>query len=639
MTEKRANLITRFGVSAVGVLVLLAFLVALNVLIDGVNLRRDLTEGKIYTLSESTRQVLSELDDTVTVRFYYSRDAEGIPVPLKNYAGQVEDMLREYEIAAGGRLEIDKLNPVPDSDAEDAALMDGIQRQSTRGGTPFYFGLAVIYLDEVVSMASLSPARANLLEFDLTRAIHRVLNPEKRKIGVLSTLPVNGPIIDPNDPRNMRRVQASEPWYFMENLKQDYDVDMLNWSLESIPDDIDVLLVIHPKTADKRIQFAIDQFVLRGGRVLLLLDPFNLYETMQNRVPGRPPSTSVAMSPLMDAWGLEFQPGQVLADMNYRSRVPDGENGVSEFPAVLALTSSAMNDADVTTTQLDGLIIPYGGAILGDGADGLARTVLISSSTESQLVDAFGIHGRGDDIVNEFKPSGVNMPIAVKLNGKFMTAFPDGRPKSAEADAQTEGEGGNEAEPEEFLKTAQAPGTVVVVADADFMYDAVSVQRGNVFGQQVVRMISDNLYLLGNLVEQLAGGDALIGLRSRETGYRPFKRLEKSRDEAAEQYRSRIKDLETILADTQQRLRELQVQKTREGRLELTPEQKALIAEAQAKEVGIRQELKELRRTYRAAERRLEWWLEFANIALVPVLVALAGVSVGILRIRRTSSS
>ena len=638
MTKKRANLMTRFGVSAVGVVVLLAFLAALNVLVDGVNLRWDLTEGKIYTLSDSTRRILSELDDTVTVRFYYSRDTEGIPVPLKTYAGRVEDMLREYEIVADGKLEIEKLNPLPDSDAEDAALMDGIQRQSARGGAPFYLGLAVIYLDEVISMATLSPARANLFEFDLTRAIHRVLNPEKRKIGVLTTLPVNGPIIDPNDPRTMRRVEAREPWFFMENLKQDYDVEMLDWTLKQVPDDIDVLLVIHPKSSDPRVQFAIDQFVLRGGRVLMFLDPFNLYEQMQNRVPGRPPSTSAAMNPLMDAWGLEFQPGQVLADMNYRSRVPDGENGVQEFPAVLALTASAMNSADVTTTQLDGLIIPYGGVVQGEGAEGLERTVLISSSTESQLVDAFGIHGRGDDVVDEFEASGINMPMAVKLTGMFPTAFPDGRPEVEIPDDDQEDEA-SEADSKPALKLAQAPGAVVVVADADFLYDAVSVQRGNVLGQQVVRMISDNLYLLGNLVEQLAGGDALIGLRSRETGYRPFKRLEKSRDEAAEQYRDRIKDLETMLADTQQRLRELQVQKTREGRLELTPEQKKLIAEAQEKEVGIRQELKELRRTYRASERRLEWWLEFGNIALVPILVALVGIGVGILRIRRTSLS
>lgn len=642
MTEKRVNLIARFGKAVASLLVLAAFLIAVNVLVDGVSLRWDLTEGDIHTISESSCDILRELDGTVTLRYYFSRDVEGMPMALQIYAGRVEDLLREYKMAGGGNLELERLNPQPDTEVEDAALMDGIQRQSLRGGTPFYFGLAIIHLDEVVSIPALSPGRANLLEFDITRGIHRVLHPQRPTLGVLSSLPVNGPVFDPADPNAPARVEARDPWYFMQSLKEDYEVRMLDWRVERIPEEIDVLLVIHPKTPDPRLEFAMDQYVLRGGRLLLFLDPFNLYEQMQNRRPGMPPPSSSALANLLSAWGVEFQPGQVLADMTYRSRTPDGAGGMQEFPAVLALDASAMDQGDVTTVQLDGILIPYGGAVLGQGREGLERTVLLQSSTESQLVNAFGIHGRTDEIMTDFQASGERLPVAVRLTGRFTTAFPNGPPSSSEetrSDQASPGKAGDAPDSSvAALSEAEADGAVVIVADADFLYDAVCVQRVNILGRPVVRMISDNLHLFDNLVEQLAGGTALIGLRSRETGYRPFKVLEKSRDEAAEQYRSRIDELESLLAETQQRLRELEVRKTVEGRFEATPEQRRLIEEAQAKELEIRLELRDLRRNLKKAESKLEVKLEFLNIALVPILVALAGVTVGILRIWRKKS-
>ncbi len=658
MDDKNRKKIARFGMSTLGLLVVFIFIIALNVLFDGFHLRWDVTEGNIYTLSDSTKNILASMDDKINIRFYYSRDLEGVPAPLKTYASQVEDMLREYEMAADGRITIEKLNPIPDSDAEDAALMDGVQRQNVGVAGSFYLGLAITRLDETIALPAISPARAGLFEFDVTRAIHRVLNPAKKSVGILASLPVDGAPVNPMNPQMQNQSQG--PWYFMRNLRKDYNVRKLDWSLKKIPADLDVLVVIHPKSPGADLQFAIDQYLLAGGRVVMCLDPFSLFEQMQNRYPGAP-SASADMTTLLDAWGVEFDPSKILVDAEYKSRMNDGASGVREIPTMLTLDRSAMNEQDVTTSQLDALLIPYAGAFRSDSNDDdIDRTVLLQSSTKSRLAEAFEVNMPGSELLKNRDYLNERLPLALKLTGKFKTAFPAGPP--ADQDEPDEAKKQNDAVEDDaaktqdtektvnlddtiaksataFIKQAERPGTVVLIADSDFLYDAVCVQQSNIFGQQVLSMISDNLYLFENIVEQLAGGSELIGLRSRETGHRPFKVLEEKREQAAAQYASRIEELENILRQTQSKLRQLQARKTEEQRLTLSPEQEQLIRNAQRKEIEIRQQLKQLRRDTRKAERRLEARLEFVNIVLVPILVTIVGIIVGITRIRRSSAS
>src|SRR5688572_19582274 len=258
--------------SAIGVVVTVIIVIALNVIVRPVLVRMDMTADKAYTLSDGTKRVLSKLDTPVQIRFYFSQRDAATPMDLKTYAARVEDMLKEYSLLAKGNLEIKKLDPVPDTEAEDSANVDGIEGQMLQplGGDKIYFGLAVSCLDERATLPFLSPARERLLEYDLTRAIAQVAKPQKPIIGVMSGLPVFGGF----NPMMMRMGGGgrTEPWAFISELRSDFDLKEVPLTADKIDDEIKVLLVIYPKAISEAAEYALDQFVLRGGKLIAFLD-------------------------------------------------------------------------------------------------------------------------------------------------------------------------------------------------------------------------------------------------------------------------------------------------------------------------------------------------------------------------------
>ncbi len=613
--------------SVVGVAAMLLILVAINYIAGRAKQRIDLTAEHAYTLSPGTKAILKKLDTPVQIRFYVSQSADGMPVFLKTYAQQVDDLLGEYRQNSHGMVQIQKLDPEPDSDAEDSARLDGVEPQALSNGERVYLGLSVSQLDQKDAIPFLTPERQKLLEYDISRSIARVMTPEKPVIGVLSSLPVMGM------GAAMPMQEQGEPaWVLIEELKRDYNVKQIEPNATAIPDDVKLLLVIHPKAISDTTLYALDQFVLRGGKLVAFLDPLAaLDQQMASQQFSAPPSSS-NLDRLMKPWGVSFNATQVLADMDFVARTSQGR-----APAVLALTEKAMNQDDIATAETGNLFLVFAGVFSGTPAEGLKETVLLHSSKDSDLVDPMLARLPGDAISNSFKPSGTKYPLAIRLTGKFKTAFPDGKPKPAANEPNEKKK--EPAKDETSLKESKKETTVVLIGDSDMIQDRVAVrQLGNAFGQRLFAPANGNLAFAQNVIDQLSGDSNLIAVRSRASSERPFTVVKKLQADAEASYRSKIKELEGSLADMQRKIGQLQSGKQEGQRFILSPQQQEELANFRKKEAEVRTELKEVRKRLRADIDSLENRIKWVDIAAMPAVVALAGLAFAVVKRRRSAA-
>src|SRR5437868_3211621 len=446
--------------SAIGLVALVLVLVAFNYLISRVPARLDLTEGRLYTLSEGTKKILRNLQAPVKVKLYVSQ-GESVPVPLRSFAQRVEDLVREFKSVAGANLVIERYNPRPDSEEEDAAQLDGIESQQLVSGEQFYLGATVSQLDRKQALASISPQRERLLEYDLVRAIARVGASERPKIGLMAGLPVLGEKFNP-----FTR-QSSEPWVLAGELKREFDVKEVPFTAKEIDKDVNVLLLIHPRDMQPEQEYALDQFVLRGGKLIAFVDPYAYFDQAP-QMPGVPPMPSSSNLPtLFKAWGVEFDPNKALSDVVFGSG-----RGPRYTPTVLSPNRTAFSRDDVVTASIETLLYAFGGAfsyVANDKpADGLKATPLIRSSPNSMLVDNENATKSGDEATRRFQPSGKSLPLALRLTGTFKTAFPDGIPADPSSNEKPKPQGGG-------LKESTRENSVTLVADVDLLADRKSV--------------------------------------------------------------------------------------------------------------------------------------------------------------------
>jgi ABC-type uncharacterized transport system involved in gliding motility auxiliary subunit len=615
--------------SAAGVVAMFVILLALNALSGAVKVRADLTEEKAYTLSPGTRAILNKLDTKVTIRFYCTQGENAMPVFLRNYAQRVEDLLGEYRQASKGKIVIQKLNPLPDSDAEDSAQLDRIEGHMIQTGDNIYLGLSISMLDEKVALPFLSPQRERLLEYDITRAIARVMNPTMPVVGVMSAFPVFGSQMNPMMMMQMGMQQQQQPWIFINELRRDFTVKQVELAAERIEDDIDVLLLVHPRDVSEKTQYAIDQYIMRGGKVVAFVDPHAHFD--QQRQSSNPMMPGMAgrssLDRLFSAWGVSMEPGKVVADMTFVTR-----NRQGAMPAVLSLTGDGINSDDIVTGQIQSLLVPFAGALTCNPPQGLTQTVLLHSSTNAGLLDGFMVSMAGEQAMKDFAPTRERHPLGIRLTGKFKTAFPEGEPAHAhddddDADDHTHGPS---------LKESKET-SVVIIADADMLHDQIVAQVQEFFGQRIM-IPGPNLHFIQSLVEHQAGDSNLINLRSRVAAQRPFTRVRDMEARAQEQYRSRIKQLEEDLAQTQQKINELQQYKDEQQRFILSPEQLAELEKAKQKRIEARKDLKELRKQLRNDTDSLVFWTKVINIGAMPLAIALTGLVLAVFKRKRTAA-
>ena len=618
--------------STVGVAAVALILIGFNIISASFKQRVDLTEEKAFTLSAGTKSILGKLDTPVKIRFYCTQSEQSTPetVFLKDYAARVDDLLAEFKQNARGKIVIEKLNPRPDSDAEDKARFDGIQQQMLPGGEPFYLGLAVSLLDEKQTV-ELPPSRERLLEYDLLRAISRVVNPTKPVIGVMSGLPIWG---QPSNPMMMQMGQrGSDPWVILNELKADFDVKRIELTAETISDDIKVLLVIHPKEISEATQFALDQFVLRGGKLIAFLDAYAVVDSRgQNPMMGGMSMGSGSnLEKLLKAWGLTFETTKVVADQNLLMELGGRDGEPMRQPAWLSLTKSELNKDDITTSEIDNVWLPMAGAFSGTPAAGLTETILFKSTTDSQLVDGMMASMAAQQVLKDFKPSGKEQTLALRLTGKFKTAFPDGKPGSVDTNAAPA--------KVESLKESKEDNALVLVGDADMLFDNFAVRTmDSPFGRLAMPM-NANLNFAQNCVEQMAGDKNLIQVRSRAVRNRPFEVVRKKEAEANARFQAEIAKLEQKLSETQQRLSELQAQKQdKSQRFILSPEQVKEVSAFEKQEAEARQQLKQVRKELSkdidALKNRLKW----INILAMPVLVSVFGIVLAVVKNKKTGA-
>jgi ABC-type uncharacterized transport system involved in gliding motility auxiliary subunit len=604
--------------SAIGLIALFLLLVAFNFLVSRSGVPPlDLTEGKLYTLSPGTKKILQNLPGPVTLKLYASR-GESVPVPLRSFSQRVADLVAEMRKEAHGKLQVETLDPKPDSEIEDAAQLDGIEPQQLTTGESFYLGVSVSQLDRKQTIPSISPQRERLLEYDLVRAIARIGNTERAKVGLMAGLPVLGERFNPYTR------QSSEPWVLANELKREFEVKEVPLTAKEIDKDVGVLLLVHPRDIQPETEYALDQFVLRGGKLIAFVDPFAYFD-QQPTMPGIPPMPSSSTLPtLFKAWGVEMDPGKVISDVVF------GSGGAQRYtPTVLSLNRTAFSRDDVVTASIETLLYAFGGAFQVKPVDGLKMTPLVRSSPNSMLVDNGEATKSGDEATRRFKPSGTSLPLALRLTGTFKTAFPEGLVVEKKPVPGT---------PQ--IRESSKQNSVILVADVDMLADGAAVDVQEVFGRKIVVPSNGNLALALGMVEQFAAGDELISLRSRTASFRPLTVVRELEAEAQKQYFGKIQSLEDELQKTTAKLQALQKSQGAGGKGAgqiMTPEQQAELERFRKTVAETRLALKEVRKNLRQDAESLVFWTKVANIALMPILVALFGLILFLFRRRRAA--
>ncbi len=615
----------------VGLVALLVMIVAANIIISNIRVRIDLTGEKLYTLSDGSRNIVKKLDSEVTLKLFFSSSAPEVPIFLKNYAKKVEDLLHEYRMVAGGKISIEKYDPTPDSDAEEWAQRYGIQGQQTAMfGPPIYFGLVASCGKTEAMIPNIDPRMEELLEYNITRLIYRAVHPEKPTVGVIGSLPVLGAgqqqFMFPQQPRQ-------QAWQTFQQLKEDFNITQVMPDTDSIDNKLSALIIVHPKELSDKTLYAIDQFILHGGRVLVFVDPFCVAEMESTPVQQfRRPETSSNMEKLFSAWGVTFTQDKVMADMGSASRIRGQNNQIEESPFWLTLRDRNISRKDILTTQLNTMMMPFAGTFKVNASSNLTVTPLITSTDAAGLMESIMVQMGPANVSRGFKKEPLPLNLAVRLTGKFTTAFPDGKPKE-----QTEDKDGKKTDKPEEKETSpssikEGNSTVILVGDVDLLYDRFCIEQGEFFGFKTMQPINDNLSFFANAVEQISGSSDLIGIRSRGRFNRPFDKVLALEQKARTEWQSHEENLLAKLRQTQQQLEAMQSGKDKSQRSILSAEQKRAIAQFREEEMRIKNELKTVRKNLRRDIENLGMHVKTVNIALMPFIVVIAGVSYGIYR-------
>jgi len=603
--------------------------------------RVDLTAGRLYTLSEGTARTLASIQEPITVRYYFSRRlAEEIP-SYGVYAQRVRETLEEYTARAKGKIDLQVIDPEPFSPQEDRAVAFGLQGVPLdQGGEKVYFGLvATNSTDDQEMIPFFQPERERFLEYDLTKMIHSLARPKKTVIGLATTLPMEGDFVAAMQGQPLR------PYAIVTQLRQLYELRTISTEFDRVEPDIDVLLIAHPQGISEKTLYAIDQFVLGGGRALVFVDPNSETQAMhpsRSNPPGSP--TDSNLERLLTAWGVELMPKVVAGDLQAARKVNAGTQTAPmplQYVGWLQLKGAALNHDDLVTGDLDQINMASAGILVPTKDAKTTLTPLIQTSTDSEQIPVEKVQGMPDvaGLLDSFKPSGQRYVLAARVTGPAQTAFPDGPPKPKDEKKPDEAQAGADpakkddiANPPQ-LKEAKEPINVIVVGDTDILDDRFWAQTQDFFGQQVVVPVASNGDFVANALEVLAGGNDLVSLRSRGTAARPFTVVDNIQRDAESRYRANEKALEDKLKETEDKIKG--IQQNKEGAVTLTSEQSQAIESFKGDMLRTRQQLREVQRALRQDIDRLKVRLEFFDIASIPILVGFAAVVLGAIRLRR----
>lgn len=601
--------------------------------------RLDLTENKLYTLSDGTRAILDKLDEPVTLRLYHSATLSNQFPAIKTFATRVTELLDSFRRAGHGKIRIEIIDPIPYTTAEDEAVAAGITGNDTPSGEAFYFGLVgtgPIGGREVIPV--ITPDRENFLEYDLAKLVVSLTAEKKPVLGVISALPLD---VGFGGPMAAMRGQ-SHPFAVYSQLAELYDVRMMSPDFVEIGAHIDMLLIAQPPKLKPQQLYAIDQFMLAGGKAVVLIDP-NAEVAAQGPPQGGPPQMSSDLDPLLAAWGVKIDPQQVIGDAEMATKVTvPGSRRPLDYLVWMRATRERMNADDIVTASLSQVLFATPGHI--QTLEGATTTVepLIATSTSAGIFDPITVRttGNPEDLARIFKPEDKSFVLAARVTGNTATAFPDGPPKTEgtgapnpTAPGATPAFGAAERSP---LKQSSAPLNLVLIADADVIDDRLWVQENGQGAQRTLVPLADNGNLIVNAVENLTGSSDLIAIRGRSPASRPFVVINDLKHAAEQKFMARSQELQAKLQATEARIAELR--NSRQGGSNgaiVSAETEKALADARAEVAATRRELRDVQRNLEVDINNLQGNLRLINIGLVPLAVAAVAFLLSLVRLRR----
>lgn len=620
-------------------LVLAALLLMLVTILSNTLLtstRIDLTEQKLYTLTEGSKKIVGNLSDTVVLQLFFSDNLLREVAPIKSYALRVKELLQEYANHSNGKLVLKVIDPEPFSEEEDRAVQFGLRGVPINEvGDQAYFGLAATNnVDGEEVIAFFSPDNEDVVEYEISRLIYNLDHPARPRIGIISSHMVNG------TPPGPRGGPPGPGWVFYSQMQGLFDTRMILNELAVVPKEYDLLLVIHPNRLSDTSLSAIDQYLLAGGKAVIFLDPLSEVEVgppnpLSPNIPE--PKLGSDLSPLLEAWGLQLDRLKVVGDKLAARRVMFSRDPTTlpeEFLPWLSLGAHNFNHDDVITSKLTSINMASAGAIKMIGKSSLTLVPLIETSDQAMEIDASKVETSPNpkELMREFVASGEKYVLAARLTGKTKSAYPAGPPPRIAREGAPELP---EIPPGSWLKESSAPMNVVLVADSDLLHDRFWVRVQEFYGERMAEPYADNGAFLINALDNLSGSSDLINVRSRAAYARPFQVVIDLTRKAEDQFLAKEKELQQKLRETEAKLGELQKKNNGEPGDSVGVEPSVEIGKFLQEKVGIRKQLRDVQRDLRKDIESLETSLKFINIGLIPLLIGLAGLLVSVARLRR----
>ncbi len=595
---------------------LLLGLICVNYLASALPFRFDTTEESLYTLSPGTHSLLAKINEPVQVTFYFSRSNETLPTTYKNYATRIQEMLRQYVRASGGLVQLTVVDPKPDTPEEEKATAAGLSPQLLPTGEKIYFGLVATQADQQKAIAAFTPQREPFLEYDLSQLLFSVQQVTRPRLGLLTSLPLQGTPAMP-----MARRPAQPGQFVASEWAQSFEIVPVEASASELPANLDVLAVLHPQGLSPQLEYAIDQFILSGKPTLLAVDPASqFFKRQQNpmMMGGPQPGASSDLPALFRGYGVEYSSQDLVGDLRLATQVQTGAGGIVRYPIWLSLDKGAFQASTLATAQLNTMLLVESGALTVKPGPDIVVTPLLQTSDDAGMLPAMTAgFAPPESLANQVKPEG-RKALAVLIQGKLKSAFPAGAPAPSPAtDAPTP------PPAPAGLQESTTRSSVVIIADTDWLLDDYSVRRMNFLGTSAAEPLNDNLAFGSNILELLAGSQDLLTLRGKGSSQRPFLVVKEMEFAANQRYQVKLQELEDRLAKVQSQLSELQTQKAPGNKLVATPEVQKAIEDFRKQEASMRAERREIRKALREDIEALGNRLLLLNLFFAPFALTL----------------
>lgn len=589
------------------------------------NIKADLTEQKLFTISKGTEDILKKLDEPINIKVYYSKALGQRAPTYGKYFERVRALLEQYRDISRGKLQLTFLEPEPFTDAEDRAVAAGLKgiNLNTEGDSAFFGLVATNSTDTSETIPFFSPDREKFLEYDITKMVYNLANPKKPVIGLIAGVNIDGGMTPQR--------QFTQPWIIMRQMRNFYEVKTLQQDVKTIPSEVDILMVVQPDNLSTQAAYAIDQFSLAGGKVLAFVDP--VAEHKRSMGPGLSGLNSgEEFAKLLKAWGVEYSSDKAVGDLAHARRVQFGGGGrpvITEYVSWLNLNRKSLDQDDVLSAGIEQLNLASAGFLKKVKDAKTTFTPVIKTSSSAMEIEASRLRILPDAVklLRDYRPGDKSLALAARITGEVKSAFEKGRPEE-KVDEKEAGKKENKSRKtdanEQHLKKGRI--NAIVVADTDMLHDQFWVDVRNLFGQQVLVPYAHNATFVLNALDNLSGSESLIALRGRGVDNRPFELVNNIRRDAERRYREKEQQLLAKLKNVQEQLDKMENRGDGKAVI-LSEEDKQKIEEFRNQMISIRRDLREVKYALRKDIDQLDGTLKFANIGGVPLAMLIVFIA------------